>query len=68
MDSKLYTQLYTQPDTATAPESPPGPSLRETVHAKLRASVLDGEFGPRERSSTPSSPALPATRLSPTLS
>lgn len=27
----------------------PAPSLRETVYAKLRAAVLDGEFGVRER-------------------
>ncbi|MFD5074298.1 hypothetical protein [Streptomyces sp. NPDC058371] len=51
MDSKLYTQ----PDRAAAPESPPAPSLRGTPCAVLRAVGpraavldLDGEFGPRE--------------------
>jgi hypothetical protein len=48
MDSKLYTELHTQPDTAAAPESPPVPSLRKTVHAERRTSMLDGEFGPPE--------------------
>ncbi|MFC8197910.1 GntR family transcriptional regulator [Streptomyces sp. NPDC060006] len=45
----MDSELYTQPDTVAARESPPAPSLRDAVYAKLRASVLDGKFGPRER-------------------
>jgi len=45
MDSKLYTPRDTVPDPVTVP----APSLRESVYAKLRAAVLDGEFGQRER-------------------
>ncbi|MEU1199646.1 GntR family transcriptional regulator [Streptomyces sp. NPDC005813] len=45
MDAKLYTRPDTMPDPAAASAS----SLRETVYAKLRAAVLDGEFGRRER-------------------
>ncbi|MFD7500222.1 GntR family transcriptional regulator [Streptomyces sp. NPDC059850] len=45
MDSKLYTQ----PDTGPDPSAASVPSLREAVYAKLRAAVLDGEFGPRDR-------------------
>jgi DNA-binding GntR family transcriptional regulator len=53
----MDTELYTQSDTADAqsvasgaPAVPSaGSSLREAVYAKLRAAVLDGGFGPRER-------------------
>ncbi|GAA5020590.1 GntR family transcriptional regulator [Streptomyces siamensis] len=45
MDSKLYTR----PDTRRDPAAASASSLRETVYAKLRAAVLDGEFGRRER-------------------
>jgi DNA-binding GntR family transcriptional regulator len=45
MDSERYTYADTVPDAA----APPAPSLREAVYAKLRAAVLDGDFGPRER-------------------
>jgi DNA-binding GntR family transcriptional regulator len=45
MDSKLYTPPDTVPDPATVPAL----SLRESVYAELRAAVLDGEFGQRER-------------------
>ncbi|MFJ5264739.1 GntR family transcriptional regulator [Streptomyces sp. NPDC088387] len=51
MDSQLYTPPLA---AAPAPQEPPptdttGRSLRDTVHARLRSAVLDGEFGPRER-------------------
>ncbi|WP_031073258.1 GntR family transcriptional regulator [Streptomyces sp. NRRL WC-3742] len=46
MDSKLYTQPDTMPDPGAVV---PPPSLREAAYAQLRAAVLDGEFGPRER-------------------
>ncbi|GAB7184330.1 DNA-binding transcriptional regulator GntR family [Kitasatospora sp. Ki12] len=50
MDAKLYTPSDAVPaDAAPAAGAPPTPSLRETVYAKLRAAVLDGEFGARER-------------------
>lgn len=45
MDSMLYTPSDTTPD----PVAPPAPSLREAVYVKLRAAVLDGGFGARER-------------------
>ncbi|GAA1986741.1 winged helix-turn-helix domain-containing protein [Kitasatospora viridis] len=45
MDAKLYTPPDTAPDAVLLP----APSLRETVYAQLRAAVLDGEFGARER-------------------
>ncbi|MFC5663916.1 GntR family transcriptional regulator [Kitasatospora misakiensis] len=45
MDAKLYTPSTAAPDAG----APPTPSLRETVYAELRAAVLGGEFGARER-------------------
>ncbi|MCX4885613.1 GntR family transcriptional regulator [Streptomyces sp. NBC_00847] len=45
MDSKLYTR----PGTVPGPAAAGAPSLRESVYAKLRAAVLDGDFGARER-------------------
>lgn len=45
MDAQPYTPLAAAP----AVDVPPAPSLGETVYAKLRAAVLDGGFGPRER-------------------
>ncbi|WP_030062259.1 MULTISPECIES: GntR family transcriptional regulator [Streptomyces] len=45
MDAKLYTPSTAAPDAGALP----APSLRETVYAKLRTAVLDGEFGARER-------------------
>lgn len=45
MDSQLYTRSDAVPD----PTAAPAPSLRQAVYAQLRAAVLDGEFGPRER-------------------
>lgn len=57
MDSPLYTLPGTAPDPtrATAPAAAPAhaatsaPSLGDAVHAELRAGVLGGRFGPRER-------------------
>ncbi|OKI94951.1 GntR family transcriptional regulator [Streptomyces sp. CB01249] len=49
MDATLDTTLYTPPDTARDADAEPAPSLREAVYGQLRAAVLDGEFGPRER-------------------
>ncbi|MET7603726.1 GntR family transcriptional regulator [Streptomyces avermitilis] len=45
----MDSTLYTRPDTVPDPAATPVLSLREAVCAKLRAAVLDGEFGPRER-------------------
>ena len=45
MDSKLYTP----PGTVSGPAAAGALSLRESVYAKLRAAVLDGDFGSRER-------------------
>ncbi|MFJ2609195.1 MULTISPECIES: GntR family transcriptional regulator [unclassified Streptomyces] len=53
MDAELYTQRDTPGAPPAAPGTPAGPpagaSLRDAVHDQLRAAVLDGEFGPRER-------------------
>ncbi|WP_105967908.1 GntR family transcriptional regulator [Streptomyces geranii] len=53
MDSKLYTRPDTVPNPVSIPvpdpAAPPPLSLRESVYAHLRAAVLDGDFGPRER-------------------
>ncbi|WP_328315621.1 GntR family transcriptional regulator [Streptomyces sp. NBC_00388] len=48
---------YTHPDTAAVPPVAPvpaavpavGSTLRDEVYARLRAAVLDGAYGPRER-------------------
>ncbi|MBZ6226268.1 GntR family transcriptional regulator [Streptomyces olivaceus] len=45
MDAKLYTHA----DTARGGSTPQAQSLRESVYRNLRAAVLDGEFGVRER-------------------
>ncbi|QEU70769.1 GntR family transcriptional regulator [Streptomyces nitrosporeus] len=45
----MDSPLYTRPDPGGGPCPPAMPSLRESVYAKLRAAVLDGGFGPRER-------------------
>ncbi|MYS36931.1 GntR family transcriptional regulator [Streptomyces sp. KhCrAH-43] len=49
MDSTLDSTLYTPPDTERHTSSAPALPLRDMVYGKLRAAVLDGEFGPRER-------------------
>ncbi|MFD7453452.1 GntR family transcriptional regulator [Kitasatospora sp. NPDC059827] len=53
MDAQLYTPSTSVPAATPtdlpAKEVPPTPALRETVYAQLRAAVLDGGFGARER-------------------
>jgi len=45
----MDTTLYTSPDTVRDGGATLAPPLRELVYGQLRAAVLDGEFGPRER-------------------
>ncbi|GAA3007378.1 GntR family transcriptional regulator [Streptomyces drozdowiczii] len=49
MDSTLDSTLYTPPDTERHTSPAPALPLRDMVYGQLRAAVLDGEFGPRER-------------------
>ncbi|SEE23287.1 transcriptional regulator, GntR family [Streptomyces sp. 2131.1] len=49
MDSTLDSTLYTPPDTERDTSSAPALPLRDMVYGRLRAAVLDGDFGPRER-------------------
>ncbi|WP_330451625.1 MULTISPECIES: GntR family transcriptional regulator [unclassified Streptomyces] len=49
LDSRLDSTLYTPPDTERHTSSAPALPLRDMVYGRLRAAVLDGEFGPRER-------------------
>lgn len=49
LDSRLDSTLYTPPDTERHTSSAPALPLRDVVYGRLRAAVLDGEFGPRER-------------------
>ncbi|MFJ3088827.1 GntR family transcriptional regulator [Streptomyces sp. NPDC086838] len=49
MDSTLDSRLYTPPGTERHTSSAPALPLRDMVYGQLRAAVLDGAFGPRER-------------------